>query len=302
LKNDGFIFLDKPCGITSRQADWRVAKLFGQKKFGHIGTLDPMASGLLIVALGEATKMIPFLESSKVSEFQCSKEYLFSITWGIQTDTDDITGKVIKEEREKRKEEFDIHKILAEFPREYDQMPPDFSAKKVAGIPAYKIARNGKKPVLLPKKVKIYELESAGQGEYRVRCSAGTYIRSLVRDIAAMAGTIATTSMIRRMRTNGVDIKNAVGLEFLENICNNGGAITDYLQPLDFGLDDIPAAKLETDDADLFRNGGFVRFAKCKTQSANGEIARVYSNNEFIGIGEVENGVIKPKRILKCRK
>ena len=266
-----------------------------------------MASGLILIALGEATKMIPFLELKN----EITKEYLFSIKWGIKTDTDDITGKIIEEGGIAPKNS-EITAVLQNFPKEYDQTPPIFSAKKIGGVPAYALARKGSEVILTPKKVRIYELKKCRPQDthypaaarhpkdfaqypntvFSVICSKGTYVRSLVQDIAEKLGTIATCSMIRRIQTNGFHIKDAVKLDFLENLGNTAAVVSNYLKPLDFGLADIPVTKLETNDAALFSNGGFVQ-----TQSLDGFI-RVYSENRFIGIGMVEQGVLKPKRII----
>jgi tRNA pseudouridine55 synthase len=295
--NDGFILLDKPIGITSRQAGWRAAKIFGQRVFGHIGTLDPMASGLLIVALGQATKMIPFFPDAP-------KEYLFSVKWGVKTDTGDITGSVA-EQGGRIPTMDEIRAVLPSLVGEYDQTPPAFSAKKIGGVPSYKLARQGRAVMPAPKKINVYELEiieSAGHEPadadgnpsqvFRVKCGAGTYVRALAGDIAEKLGTVAACSMIRRVKTNGLDIKDAAALDFLENLYNNGGAALDNLKPLDFGLDDIPVAKLETIDSILFSNGGFV-----PAQGAG--IRRVYSEHGFVGIGTIERGLIKPKRLIR---
>jgi len=299
---NGFILLDKPTNITSRAAAAKVARMFGTKKFGFIGTLDPMASGLLIIALGEATKMIPLLERTANHRPPAAKEYLFSIQWGIETDTGDITGNVTKEGGRIPTKD-GIADALTALTGEYEQMPPAFSAKKIDGVPAYKLARKGKAVELSPKKITIYELvqitgsskdvapECDPADTFRVVCSTGTYVRSLVADMARMLGTVATCSMIRRIKSNGFDIKDAVGLDFLENLYNNGG-VAKYLLPLDLGLDDISVAGLETKDAKLFQNGGFV-------PGSFGEgTVRVYSGADFIGIGNAENGVLKPKRII----
>jgi tRNA pseudouridine55 synthase len=308
---DGFVILDKPGGSTSRQADWRVAKIFGEKKFGHIGTLDPMASGLLVVALGEATKMIPFIGAKGGPGAE--KEYLFSIKWGIRTDTGDITGNVL--EYGGRIPAMD--EIAAAIPKlvgEYDQMPPAFSSKKINGVAAYVLARKGSEPKLSPKRVSIHELTidnlqltiNVDDLIYRARCSAGTYVRALVQDIIKTVNSqlqivncklsidncVGTASMIRRTQTNGFFIKDGAGLDFLENLYNNGGAVLGFLMPLDFGLDDIPAAKLETGDAVLFSRGGFIPMI-------GDGFRRVYSGDKFIGIGILEQGVLKPKRVMR---
>jgi tRNA pseudouridine55 synthase len=285
---NGFVLVDKETGLTSRQVGSRVARIFNEKTFGHIGTLDPMASGLLVIALGEATKMIPFIEDKHEI-----KEYLFSIKWGIKTDTDDITGNIV-EEGGPIPENDKITGILSSFVGKYEQMPPAFSAKKVSGVPAYKLARKGIDVKLSPKQIEIYSIEMDDDNTFKMKCSVGTYVRSVVRDIATKLGTIATCSMIRRTQTNGFDIKNAVRLDFLENLSNNHGAFSDYLNAPDFGLDDIPVTKLEIKNATLFSNGGFIPM--------NGDgLVRVYSNDLFVGIGEISDGVLKPKRIIKCR-
>ncbi|MDR1826120.1 MAG: tRNA pseudouridine(55) synthase TruB [Rickettsiales bacterium] len=298
----GFILLDKPGGVTSRQAAFRVAKMFGSedsgaRTFGHIGTLDPMASGIIVIALGEATKMIPYLElaASAKTGAACGKEYLFAVEWGVQTDTGDITGNVnVLERGGKIPTEDEIVKIIPKFIGEMDQIPPVFSAKKIKGVPAYKLARAGKIEYailgLKPKRISIFDL-SFNEGVFKVGCGAGTYIRALTSDIAKALGTVATCSMIRRTKSNGFDIENAVPLDFLENMYNNGGAVEKYLLPLDLGLDDIPVAKLETKDALKFSNGGFVPL---KMEDG---LVRVYER-KFIGIGKVESGVLKPKRIV----
>ena len=300
--------MDKPSGLTSRQAGWRVAKLFKTKKFGHIGTLDPMASGLLVIALGEATKMIPFLETVRAKD----KEYMFSIKWGIKTDAGDITGKVT-ERGGRIPEKNEIAAALPELIGEYDQTPPAFSAKKIDGVAAYKSARGGNPVELRPARVAIYGLcirDSTGAIDdivYYVKCGPGTYIRSLVQDIAERISNpchsreggnrIATCSMIRRTKSGGFDIKDAVELDFLENLYNNSpNMVQEHLRPVDFGLDGIPVGNLNDDDARLFENGGIV-----VTKDDSTGLRRVYSDKRFLGIGMNENYALWPKRIVASK-
>ncbi len=294
MKKSGFVLIDKPSGITSRGAGGRVARMFGAKSFGHVGTLDPMASGLLVIALNEATKVIPYLEGIK-DEGRGIKEYEFSVKWGIETDTLDITGKVI------RTSSFipnpsSINAACCALIGEYDQVPPAFSAVHIHGRRAYELARIGKEIEIPARKIQIYNLKIKDSNSFIVQCSAGTYVRSLARDLAAKCGTIAAATAIRRTKTNGFDIKNAHPLDFLENLFNNSGlaAIECYLQGADFGLGDIPVCNLNNNDARLFQNGGFL------TRSAftENKSVRVYSDKEFIGMGIIENGVLKPKRII----
>ena len=289
------MLLDKPGGMTSRQAGWRVAKLFEQKKFGHIGTLDPMASGLLIIALGEATKMIPYMDYSDTNGPKSLKCYLFDIKWGVRTDTDDITGKILEgggRQTSLLPTEGEIAAALPQMMGIHDQMPPAFSAKKLDGVPAYKLARAGKTPELKPNRIEILHL-IAHDGAYCMICTKGTYVRSVVRDLAAKLGTIATTSMIRRVETNGIGIEDAATLETLENNRYNAEALAKLMRAPDFGLDDIPVTELDINDAELFKNGCFLT----REWPAPG-LTRIYSNGKFLGLGIVEYGILKPKRII----
>ena len=289
---DGILILDKDSGVFSRTAGYRVAKMFGEKKFGHIGTLDPMASGVLPIAIGNATKMIPFIEEI----CQNQKEYLFGLKFGIDTDSLDITGN-IKETNDIVPNDADIISACKKIEQTKEQIPPIFSAVHVQGQRAYELARQGKAIEMQPRPIILYKLEYIGQNQekeynFRVVCSRGTYVRSIVRDIAKLCGAIATTTYIRRIETNGFDIKNAVKLDFLENLVNNNERIDKYLMRSDWALGDIPVINLADKDIELYKNGGFI-----KTGESDG-LYRVYSNKNFVGIGRIENGNLKPKRTL----
>ena len=288
---DGFVILDKDLGMFSRTADFQIAKMFGEKKFGHIGTLDPMATGVLPIAIGNATKMIPFIE-----EF-CgqTKEYLFGLRFGVETDSLDITGKTINT-NDIIPCENKIKTACKNLSKITEQIPPIFSAVHVNGKRAYELARRGEDIELKPRKITIYELEYTGKNgdeyNFRVRCSAGTYVRSLVRDIAKMCDAIATTTYIRRIFTNGFEIKNAQTLDFLKNLVNNGGDVREYLMSSDCALGDIPVINLNRKDTEFYKNGGFIK------TDVNDGFWRVYHDETFVGIGRVENGILHPKRTL----
>lgn len=288
---DGIVILDKEIGVFSRTAGFRVAKMFNERKFGHIGTLDPMASGVLPIAIGNATKMIPFIEEHN----QNYKEYLFGIKFGIETDSLDITGKIIKKAG-KTPDESDIKNACKKLIGDINQIPPIFSAVHVNGKRAYELARSGQEIDMKPRPVTIYKLEYTGKNgdeyNFKVACSRGTYVRAIVRDISNLCGTIGTTTYIRRMITNGFDIKNSVKLDFLENMVNNNVAIKEYLMAPDFALGDIPVINLGCEDAKLYKNGGFI-----KTDETDG-LRRVYSGETFIGIGRIQNGQIRPQRTM----
>ena len=288
---DGIIILDKESGVFSRTAGFRIAKMFGEKKFGHIGTLDPMASGVLPILIGNATKMIPFIEEAKKNK----KEYLFGLRFGVETDSLDITGKTIKTS-DKIPDDKDIQIACKKLLGETNQVPPAFSAVHIKGQRAYELARKGEKVEIKPRKIIIYELEytdkSDNEYHFRVICSRGTYVRSIVRDIAKICDTVATTTYIRRTETNGFSIKNAVKLDFLENMFNNKGTISEYLMAPDCALGDIPVINLNDEDAKLYKNGGFI-----KTNESDG-LRRVYSGKTFIGIGRIVDGLLRPQRTI----
>ncbi|MBQ2005654.1 MAG: tRNA pseudouridine(55) synthase TruB [Alphaproteobacteria bacterium] len=287
----GFIILDKESGLFSRTAGGRIARMFGTKKFGHIGTLDPMASGVLPIAIGDATKMIPFIEDAISNE----KEYLFDVVFGYETDTLDVTGHETMRSDIIPTIEM-VKSVLPKLTGQIMQTPPQFSAVHVDGVRAYDAARRGRALEIPPRPVHIHELEFLGlDGDvwhFRTRCSRGTYVRSLGRDIAQLCGTFGTVSMIRRTQTNGFSLKNAVKLDFLENLFNNGGDFKKFLESIDSGLGDIPVTNLNDKDADFYRNGGFI-----KTCGPDG-LTRVYCDKTFIGIGMITDGQLRPKRTI----
>ena len=287
----GWIILDKDSGLFSRTAGGRIARMLGTKKYGHIGTLDPMATGVLPIAIGDATKMIPFVEEMNPSV----KEYLFSMQFGFETDTLDITGTETKRDNKIPTLE-EVLSVLPNFIGKINQVPPIYSAVHVEGSRAYIAARQGRALDIPARPVQIYELEFIGlDGKswcFRTRCSRGTYVRSLGRDIANLCGCIATVDSIRRTQSNGFDVKNAVRLDFLEKVFNNSGNLGENLKPIDFGLGDIPVLNLSDKDANFYRNGGFV-----ETGAGDG-LFRIYTGDLFIGIGVVSSGQLRPKRTI----
>ena len=287
----GWIILDKDSGLFSRTAGGRIARMLGTKKFGHIGTLDPMATGVLPIAIGDATKMIPFVEDAS----NHTKEYLFSCQFGFETDTLDITGTEIAR-TDIIPTETAVRAAIPNFIGCISQVPPIYSAVHVGGKRAYDVARRGGAVEIPPRTVEIFALElieiRGNSWHFRMRCTPGTYVRSVARDIAAACGALATVDMIRRTQTNGFDIKDAVKLDFLEKVFNNSGNLGESLKPVDFGLGDIPVLNLPDKDAEFYRNGGFIE------TGATCGLYRVYAGKMFIGIGVVSNGKLRPKRTL----
>jgi len=286
-----FVLLDKPAGLFSRTAGGRVARMLGVKKFGHIGTLDPMASGVLPIAIGDATKMISFIEDATPN----TKEYLFGVEFGFETDTLDATGRVVRRDGIIPTESA-VRDALPQFLGETQQVPPIYSAVHIDGRRAYDLARHGTVVDIPARRVRIDALDFLGRDgaswQFRMRCARGTYVRSVARDIGVAAHALATVNMIRRTESNGFSIKNAVKLDFLENLVNNGADIGEYLMRMDFGLGDIPVQNLSGRAAELYKNGGFVNVG------GDDGLRRVYSGDAFIGIGVVASGVLRPKRTI----
>ncbi len=288
---DGWIILDKASGLFSRTAGGKLSRMFGAKTSGHIGTLDPMATGVLPVALGAATKMIPFIDEGET----CEKEYLFSLQFGFETDTLDITGSTVAK-NDIVPTVAQVLAVLPELTGDIMQIPPVYSALHINGQRAYDLARRGAVVDMPARAATVFSLEFTGitgnSWGFKTRCASGTYVRSLGRDIAKKCGAIATVDMIRRTKTGRFDIKDAVKLDFLENLVNNDADISKYLKSTDFVLGDIPVINLNNKDAVLYKNGGFI-----KMDATNG-LRRIYSDNVFIGVGVITDGELRPKRTI----
>ncbi len=247
----GWVVLDKPLGLTSTQALGRTRRLVGGSKAGHGGTLDPLATGVLPLAFGEATKLIPYVMDGE-------KEYEFTIKWGETTETDDAEGNVVKSSPIRPSVE-DITAALPLFTGEILQTPPKYSAIKLDGERAYDIARSGGEVEIAPRMVWIVSLElvnapDADHADFRVVCGKGMYVRSLARDLAEKLGCCGHVSALRRTRVAGFSVSDAISLEKLEDLSHNGAALTALLD-LRAALDDIPGLTLTASEAQRLRSG-----------------------------------------------
>jgi tRNA pseudouridine55 synthase len=211
----GWVFLDKPLGLGSTQAVSMVRRAFNAQKAGHAGTLDPLATGLLAIALGEATKTVPYMMGA-------DKTYTFTVSWGVTTSTGDADerGEVIATS-DVRPSRADIESVLARFMGEIEQVPPAFSAIKVEGQRAYDLARAGQDVEIKSRKVRIESLRLVAcpdedHATFEVTCSKGTYVRSLGQDIARALGTEGHLSMLRRTASGGIDVSAAITPDALE--------------------------------------------------------------------------------------
>jgi len=247
----GWVCLDKPLEMGSTQAVSRIRRLFDASKAGHAGTLDPLASGILPIALGEATKTVPFMMDAR-------KVYRFSIRWGASTTTLDREGEVVARS-DIRPEPDQVAAALPAFVGEIDQIPPAFSAIKVEGLRAYDLARDGQAVELKSRRVTIYEaavtsVPDADHIEITVQTGKGVYIRALARDLAIALGAEGHVWALRRERVGPFALDNAVGLEFLEDLVHRGAA-SEGLLPLTTALDDIPDLAVTDEDAFRLRQG-----------------------------------------------
>ncbi|MGH1378351.1 MAG: tRNA pseudouridine(55) synthase TruB [Alphaproteobacteria bacterium] len=251
----GWVNLDKPYGMTSTQAIGKVRRILNAQKIGHAGTLDPLATGVLPIALGEATKTISFAQDD-------IKTYHFTIQWGEQRDTDDMEGKVVATSDHRPTTE-DIIAILDKYTGNIQQVPPNFSAIKINGERAYDIARDGDIPELKARTVYIEELDlleaRENDADFSMICGKGTYVRSLARDIGNDLGTKGFISALRREKVGSFVAKDAISLDKLLDM-DYVSARSECLLPLESVLDDIPALYLKEDETVKIRNGQALSF------------------------------------------
>ena len=284
---NGFIYVDKPEGITSFVAVAKIRRIFGIKKAGHTGTLDPMATGVLPVAIGHATRFIELIPSH-------DKAYRAKFILGKTTDTLDITGAVTGEYDVNCGKD-DVEKALADFRGEIEQIPPMYSAIKKDGVRLYDLARQGIEIERESRKVTIYALnllsycEETAEYEIECECSSGTYIRTLIADIGEKLGTGATMTALRRTKANGVSIENCYTFEELEKLRDEEN-LENSLNPVD-SLVVYDKIKVSSAQAKRFSNGGELDCGRFGGKKVPGYY-RVYSqDDEFLGIGEIDENI-----------
>ena len=276
---NGFVVLDKSEGMTSFRASAILRRVYNEKKTGHTGTLDPMATGVLPVALGKATRFIDFLPDS-------DKAYTARFKLGIITDTLDITGTVL-EEREVNAKKEDIEALLPEFTGEIFQLPPMYSAISVNGVRLYELARKGIEIEREKRKITIYSLslrdtETEGEYELDVSCSKGTYIRTLIADMGEKLGCGAVMTALRRTLSNGFSIEEAVTEEELHRQGERA------VRSIDAPFMCFPEVKVSENQAKRFSNGGELSADRLHREIYS-SLYRVYGpDGEFLGLGEVK--------------
>ncbi|MCZ8123716.1 MAG: tRNA pseudouridine(55) synthase TruB [Magnetospirillum sp.] len=291
-KVDGWVVLDKPVGPSSTQALGRVRRVFEAAKAGHGGTLDPLASGVLPIALGEATKLIPFAMDG-------AKTYEFAVRWGTATTTDDTEGTVTATSPH-RPAEPAIRAVLTQFEGEIEQIPPVFSAIKVAGERAYDLARAGEEVTLEARKVLIYKLEfldspDRDTARLRVVCGKGTYVRSLARDLARLLDTVGHVVELRRTRVGKFTAESAISLETLEGF-GHSPARFGALAPVETALDDIPALAVTEEQALALKRGQALRDPRIDRAPADPMAA--FHEGRLIALVASDGQTIRPMRVF----
>jgi tRNA pseudouridine55 synthase len=295
----GWINLDKPAGIGSTQAVSKVRRLLNAQKAGHAGTLDPLASGILPIALGEATKTIPFAQDR-------IKTYEFTVSWGEQRETDDLEGAVMATSDARPTPE-QIRAALPGFTGEIEQIPPRYSAIKIDGERAYDLAREGAAFEIRPRIVYIENLEIIEISDHSATlecvCGKGTYIRSLARDLALTLGTVGYVSALRRTAVGPFGLGTAISLDKLEEL---GDKAAEALLPLETALDDIPALAMKEDETARLRNGqvlsfvsrpDFARLENAGIGSGDVTALAVYRDSP-VALVDIEGATLKPVRVF----
>ena len=285
----GWIVLDKPVGVNSTRAVSQVRDALRAAKAGHAGTLDPLASGILPIAIGEATKVVSMVMGAQ-------KAYRFTVRWGEERDTDDAEGKVVNESAE-RPSDAAIRSVLREFRGDIAQTPPSYSAIKVAGERAYDLAREGRPPILEPRQVWIGALDLTGRpdadhAEFAMISGKGAYVRSLARDLGRRLECLGHVSALRRTRVGAFDEETAISLDIVQKL-RHKDELDDLLLPVETALADIPALAVTGAEADRLKCGQAVRVP----QNLEGTVYAT-ADGRPVALATVTNGEVRPVRVF----
>jgi len=306
VKVDGWINLNKPVGVGSTEAVNAVRRGLNAQKAGHAGTLDPLASGVLPIALGEATKTIPYIQDEL-------KTYEFTVQWGQQTSTDDMEGDVI-ESSDVIPSQQSVEALLPRFVGSIEQIPPQFSAIKINGERAYDIARGGGDVDIPPRLVHIESLvlldhdEAQNQTSFRMRCGKGTYVRSLARDWGVELGCYGHICVLTRTEVGSFSIEETISLDVFEKI-EDKTATGGFMLPVEAVLDDIPALSVTQQEASQLKNGQaltFVRRSDAERLTAIGVnlatqeemTALAFFDDQALGLMTIKGVTVKPSRLF----
>ncbi|MCX5494916.1 tRNA pseudouridine(55) synthase TruB [Kaistia dalseonensis] len=292
----GWLILDKPLGMTSTQAVSVVKRLFGAQKAGHAGTLDPLATGCLPIALGEATKTVPYVMDGR-------KIYGFTVRWGEETTTDDAEGQTVALS-DARPTRAAIEALLPEFTGEIMQTPPAFSAIKIDGERAYDLARDGEEVVLEARPIQVHRLELVDMPDentavFAAECGKGTYVRALARDMGRRLGVRGHVVNLRRLLVGPFDEASMVKLDDLRAEHEETGSegCDRWMQPVERALAELTELRLSENDAFRIRNGQSV-LLRGRDAPAHGETCYATVGGSLLAIGAVERGEFQPLRVF----
>ena len=294
---NGWLVLDKPHDMTSTAAVGAVKRLFNARKAGHGGTLDPLATGVLPIAFGEATKTVQWAMEGE-------KAYRFTVRWGEERDTDDAEGEVIATS-DMRPTRADIEALLPDYTGEIAQLPPKYSAIKIRGERAYDLARDGEEVELQPRLVQIDHLElvdmpDADTAVFEAITGKGAYVRALARDLGRDLGCLGHIAELRRTRVGPFAIEDAISLEKLEELRHKDAdrsALRAVLLPVQTALDDIPALAVDRNQAARLLRGQQVILRGAEAPLAEEAVLAMWKNKP-VAICAIEAGLLKPKRVF----
>ncbi len=298
----GWLILDKPAGLGSTDAVSKVKWLFNAEKAGHAGTLDPLASGMLPIALGEATKTVPYVQDG-------AKVYRFTVAWGAERTTDDMEGEVTRSSDHRPGIEA-IRSALPNYTGVILQTPPQFSAVKIAGQRAYDLARGGEMVEISPREIEIarFDIVDASDPDrtvFEVECGKGTYVRSLARDMGRDLGCFGHIADLRRVEVAPFTEEDLVPLAELVSVSGDKGGeraesfegVDGFLLDTSAGLEDLPQVALSDEAAQKIRLGNAV-IVRGRDAPANADEACATARGKLVAIGAVEAGMFKPKRVF----
>lgn len=294
---NGWVVLDKPQGLGSTKAVSVVRAVFNAQKAGHAGTLDPLASGLLPIALGEATKTVPYVMDG-------SKTYEFTVRWGEERDTDDAEGTPTQTS-DIRPTNDGISAILKDYIGVIDQVPPQYSALKVNGERAYDLARDGETVDLAPRKIEIDDLRlvecpDADHAVFAADCGKGTYVRSLARDMGRQLGCLGHVVVLRRTHVGPFSDSDMISLDKLKELSHKGAGpegLEGILCPVETALDDIPALAVDSSQAARLKQGQSV-IMRGRDAPIEQDPVLVMWQGKPVAIAAIEGGLLKSKRVF----
>ena len=295
----GWIVLDKPEGIGSTECVSKMKWLYKAAKAGHAGTLDPLASGMLPIALGEATKTVPYIMDGR-------KTYRFTVSWGAETSTDDLEGEVVSSSDE-RPSEADIREVMENYLGEIEQIPPAFSAVKINGERAYKLARAGEEVEIEPRAVTIHrfdllETEEGANGVdkavFECECGKGTYVRAIARDMGRELDCFGHIAKLRRTAVGPFNEDDLIPLDELTALEGDLDALDGELLPVGLALEELPEIQITQPQASRLRAGNSILLRGADAPTFADE-AYATMGEELVAIGSVEKGEFNPRRVFK---